>query len=210
MRDRHIHGHGQEWQPKTLGEMRSQVHPDDLPKLDAAFQELRHTGGSCRTQYRLAPFTDEERAGREGWVTLEGAFVRGDEDRPEQLLGVTRDITLHKRAERALADRDLQLALAGTYALVGTYAYDVGSEMYQISRLSTVCQRGLRKRDAPNGEPECTRMTYPASRSASTKPWLSGGANTIASIVLSVSMARFDGSIHATSYRMTPMDQHHA
>jgi PAS domain S-box-containing protein len=64
---------------------------------------------------------------------LEGAFVRGDEDRPEQLLGVTRDITLHKRAERALADRNLQLALAGTYALVGTYAYDVGSETYQIS-----------------------------------------------------------------------------
>src|SRR5262245_968250 len=133
VRDRQIHGHGQERQPKTLGEMRSQVHPDDLPKLDAAFQELRHTGGSCRTQYRLAPFTDEERAGREGWVTLEGAFVRGDEDRPEQLLGVTRDITLHKRAERALADRNLQLALAGTYALVGTYAYDVGSETYQIS-----------------------------------------------------------------------------
>jgi len=133
VRDRHIHGHGQELQPKTLGEMRSQVHPDDLPKLDAAFQELRHTGGSCRTEYRLAPYTDEKRASRERWVTLEGAFVRGDEDRPEQLLGVTRDITLHKRAERALADRNLQLALAGTYALVGTYAYDVGSETYQIS-----------------------------------------------------------------------------
>jgi len=36
VRDRRIHGHGQEAPPRTLAEMRSQVHPDDLAKLDAA------------------------------------------------------------------------------------------------------------------------------------------------------------------------------
>src|SRR5262249_20226173 len=46
VRDRRIHGHGLEAPPKTLAEMRAQVHPDDLFKLDAAFGELGHAGGS--------------------------------------------------------------------------------------------------------------------------------------------------------------------
>src|SRR5262249_22252209 len=57
-RDRQIHGHDQS--PQTLSQMRSQVHPDDLSKLDAAFAELRHAAGSCRTEYRLAAHTDQE------------------------------------------------------------------------------------------------------------------------------------------------------
>jgi PAS domain S-box-containing protein len=132
-RDRHIHGHGQEGQPKTLGEMRSQVHPDDLPKLDAAFQKLRHTCGSCRTEYRLAPFTDAERAGRERWVTLEGAVVRGDEDRPEQLLGVTRDITERKHAEDALRQREAELGEAQRLAHIGSWHWDFENDVVVAS-----------------------------------------------------------------------------
>jgi hypothetical protein len=40
VRDRHIHGHGPDAPPQTLAQMRSQVHPDDLSKLDAAFAAL--------------------------------------------------------------------------------------------------------------------------------------------------------------------------
>jgi len=90
VRDRRIHGHGQEASPKTLAEMRCQVHPGDLSKLDATFRELRHAGGSSRAEYRLAPRTDQEDAGRERWVTLEGTVVRRADGRPEQFLGVTR------------------------------------------------------------------------------------------------------------------------
>src|SRR5262245_65924682 len=46
---------------------------------------------------------------------------------------MTVDISERKQAERALALRNLQLGLAGQFALVGTYAYDVGSERYQVS-----------------------------------------------------------------------------
>ena len=60
VRDRRIHGHGTEAPPQTLAEMRSQVHPDDLSNLDAAFLALARTGGSCRTEYRLAPRADQE------------------------------------------------------------------------------------------------------------------------------------------------------
>ena len=59
--------------------------------------------------------------------------MRDADGRPGQLLGVTRDITDRKQAERALAERNLQLALAGKFALVGTYAFDVGSGRYQVS-----------------------------------------------------------------------------
>ena len=39
---------------------------------------------------------------------------------------------ISKRAEVALAERSLQLALAGKAALVGSYAYDVDTDMMQV------------------------------------------------------------------------------
>ena len=71
--------------------------------------------------------------GREVW--LEEA-ARGEFDATGKLLrinGLTRDITERKKAELALAERSMQLALAGKAALVGSFAYDVETEMLQIS-----------------------------------------------------------------------------
>jgi PAS domain S-box-containing protein len=133
VRDRRIHGHGRKAPLQTLAQMRSQVHPDDLPDLDAAFLALGRAGGSCRTEYRLAPPASQAGSGRERWVAIEGAVVRQSDGKPVQLLGVTRDITDRKFAEQALADRNAQLALAGKIALVGSFAFDVRSETMQIS-----------------------------------------------------------------------------
>ena len=71
--------------------------------------------------------------GREVW--LEEA-ARGEFDATGKLLrinGLTRDITERKKAELALAERSMQLALAGKTALVGSFAYDVETEMLKIS-----------------------------------------------------------------------------
>jgi PAS domain S-box-containing protein len=134
VRDRRIHAHGQEAPPKTLSEMRSHVHPDDLPKLDGAFQQLRHTGDeSCRTEYRLSPRTFQERAGRERWVAMEGTVVRGAKDRPEQLLGVTRDITEQKRAEDALRQREAELSEAQRLAHIGNWHWDFETDVVVAS-----------------------------------------------------------------------------
>src|SRR5262245_27645700 len=119
VRDRRIHGHGQEPPPKSLAEMRCQVHPDDLSKLDATFRELSHAGGMCRAEYRLARRTDQEDAGRERWVTLEGTVVRRADGRPEQFLGVTRDITERKHAENALRTSEERLRRVSDNADVG-------------------------------------------------------------------------------------------
>ena len=59
--------------------------------------------------------------------------MRNSDGSAAALLGVTRDITERKRTEQALADRNLQLAMAGKSALVGTFAYDADTEKMQIS-----------------------------------------------------------------------------
>src|SRR5262249_13194759 len=46
VRDRHIHGQGPDAPPQSLAVMRSQVHPEDLSRLDAAFAALRSVAGS--------------------------------------------------------------------------------------------------------------------------------------------------------------------
>ena len=154
VRDRRIHGHGTEGPPQTLAEMRSQVHPDDLSKLDAAFVALGRAGGSCRTEYRLAPRTDQERSGRERWVAIEGAVVRQADSQPVQLLGVTRDITERKHAEQTLAERDAQLALAGKIALVGSFTFDIGSGNMQVSQGYAAIH------DLPEGTIETSRTDW--------------------------------------------------
>jgi len=156
VRDRHIHGHGTEAPPQTLAQMRSQVHPDDLSKLDAAFAALGRSGSSCRTEYRLAPRTDQERSGRERWVAIEGAVVRQADSRPVQLLGVTRDITERKHAEQALAERDAQLAIAGKIALVGSFTFDIGSGKMQVSQGYAAIH------DLPEGTVETSRTDWRA------------------------------------------------
>jgi PAS domain S-box-containing protein len=46
---------------------------------------------------------------------------------------IARDITDRKEAEAALAERTIQLAIAGRTALVGSFAYDVDTERLQIT-----------------------------------------------------------------------------
>ena len=132
-RDRHINGHHPDAPPKTLAEARSLIHPDDLPSLDAAFAASGRAGGSYRAEYRLAPVSGHAHGGQERWVAVEGTVVRGANGGPPRLLGITRDVTHRKLTEQALTERNAQLALAGKAALVGSFAFDIGSGKMQVS-----------------------------------------------------------------------------
>ena len=72
------------------------------------------------------------------------------------VVNMTLDISERKEAELALAERDLQLALAGKAARVGSFAYDTSTELIQVSQGYTVLH-GL-----PEGTTEIPRSRWRA------------------------------------------------
>src|SRR5262249_3455302 len=104
------------------------VHPDDRASLKTHIRELRPDNASYAVCFRYVR-PDSRRV----WLeeTAKGEF--DERGRLLRITGLTRDITERKNAELALAERDMQLALAGRVALVGSYAYDVNTEKMQVS-----------------------------------------------------------------------------
>ena len=138
-------------------------------------------------------------------------------DRSGAIVGVvnmTVDIGERKRAERALAERTAQLALAGKIALVGSFTYDIGSGTMQVSPgyaaihglpEGTIETRRTDWRNSSSIQTICRRWTF-----TSSKPSPTGDASIIASIGLSGPAARSDGSSRAASYRTTATVPHNA
>ncbi len=109
-RDKRIHGYPSESLPKTLAEARPYIHPDDLPGLDAAFSGSQRAGQNIKAEYRLAPIPgNAAEHGQDHWVAVEGSVVRDADGRPVRLLGVTRDITERKLAEKKLLESERKL-----------------------------------------------------------------------------------------------------
>lgn len=102
LQDKRIHGHDLEIPPRTLGEARAFIHPDDLPAMDAAFEASARAGGSYKVEYRLAPGADQSPAGQHRWIAVEGAVMRNPNGQPVRLLGITHDITERKQFEEKL------------------------------------------------------------------------------------------------------------
>ena len=59
--------------------------------------------------------------------------MRDSHGAPAQLFGVTCDITLSKRGEQALAERNTQLALAGRVGRIGSFAFDIDTGKMPVS-----------------------------------------------------------------------------
>jgi PAS domain S-box-containing protein len=140
--------------PTTIKEGRRYVHPDDRARIDAAFSGAKRTGGVWNAEYRVVHPPSHPHAGETRWIAVEGSVLYSADGTPMRLLGVSRDITQRKRAEEALAERNLQLALASRAALVGSYAYDVDTERMQISE-GYATMHGF-----PEGTAETTRSAW--------------------------------------------------
>src|SRR5262245_46281447 len=104
-RDRQINGHDPAALPKTLTEVRTLIHPGDLGNLDNLFKASARTGRSYKAEYRLAEVVGRQ----ERWVEVEGTAMRGADGRMARLLGITRDITNRKLAERKLKENEREL-----------------------------------------------------------------------------------------------------
>jgi PAS domain S-box-containing protein len=104
------------------------VHADDRARFKKCLRELRPNKPAYALTFR---FVSPD--GRLAWLE---ETAKGEFDATGRLLrikGLTRDITERKLAEFALAERNLQLALAGKVGRVGSYAYDVSAEKLQVS-----------------------------------------------------------------------------
>src|SRR5262249_37432012 len=75
-RDKRIHGHSLAHPPSTLAAARPFIHPEDLAGLDAAFAAAKRDGGSCKSEYRLAPTLAGAEPGEERWVAVDGTVMR--------------------------------------------------------------------------------------------------------------------------------------
>jgi PAS domain S-box-containing protein len=107
---------------------RALVHPDDLPRLDTIAD---HAFSNGETEFVL-----EFRIFRHGemrWIESRVLVSYNELGRPVRRIGANIDVTGRKRAEQALAERNIQLTLAAKSGLVGTYTYDADTEIMQIS-----------------------------------------------------------------------------
>ena len=109
-------------------EWRARVHPDDLPSLDAVVRRA-FTNGEREYVLEFRIF----RGGQVRWIESRVLISYNEAGKPERRIGAQIDVTERKQAEQALAERNIQLALAAKAGLVGTYAYDADTEIMQIS-----------------------------------------------------------------------------
>jgi PAS domain S-box-containing protein len=142
--------------PTTIEESRRFIRPEDLSRLDGAIAEAQLARGNWQAEYRVVPPPGHPHAGETRWVAVEGSIVRDDRGAPAQLFGVTRDVTLSKLGEQALAERNTQLALAGKVGLIGSFALDIATGRMQVSP-GYAAIHGL-----PEGTLETTRADWRA------------------------------------------------
>ena len=105
------------------------THPDDLAtNLSVLNKTLVGEADSCSMEKRYV-----RKDGSIIWASLTVGCVRKTDAGVDYFVSVVEDITERKQAEQALAERNIQLALAAKAGLVGTYAYDADTEIMQIS-----------------------------------------------------------------------------
>ena len=115
--------------PPPCNEFLSMVHPDDRQRYKACIRQLCRGRPSYAVTFRFVRSDAKQ-------VWLEET-AKGEFDASGRLLrikGLTRDISERTTAELALAERTMQLELAGKAALVGRFAYDFDAEKMQISQ----------------------------------------------------------------------------
>src|SRR5262249_28740909 len=94
---------------KCYADFRDRVHPDDIAAVETKRDEAVRRRETFSVEFRV--FGPD---GQVRWIlAVGGAFYDEATGEPIRLLGNNVDITERKLAELALAERNLQLALAG-------------------------------------------------------------------------------------------------
>ena len=124
-------------------------------------EEARRWLASCAENAGTISRAEMRKVRRDGsilWVRKLARAVEGFGGR--MLFIVCEDITERKKAELTLAERNIQLALSGKAALVGSYAYDTDTEMMQISE-GYAAIHGFPERTTEIARSECLASVHP-------------------------------------------------
>ncbi|MBI2807512.1 MAG: PAS domain S-box protein [Planctomycetes bacterium] len=124
-------GHAwEENQDLALPTVLTEVHPDDLPRAERAFEQClaAEDGEVIETEYRIRHANGEWR-----WLHCRNTvFMRDDEGNPTQILGAAQDITDQKRLEEEV----LEIA-ASEQRRIGQELHDgTGQELTGLSMLA--------------------------------------------------------------------------
>jgi PAS domain S-box-containing protein len=129
---------------------RGAVHPDDLPKLDAAWRAHLATGKPFDIEHRLRRADGEYR-----WFFFRRVPLRDENGQVIRWYGAAHDIDDQKRAERALQTAQAELAHATRVTTLGEMSASIAHEINQpLAALVTNAEAALRllSRDVPEIE----------------------------------------------------------
>ncbi len=155
-----IHGLPEGTLECSIADWRTRVHPDDLTGLEVRFKQTiadRRQDHHC--DYRIVRPDGEVR-----WIESR-SLIAFDAEGP-RLIGANIDVTDRKRVEQALEERNMQLSLAGKTAGVGSYAYDFGSDLMQVTE-GYAALHGL-----PEGTTETTRRALQERIHPGDRAWI--------------------------------------
>lgn len=110
-------------------EWKEGVHPEDLGRVEALRNHAFHNQWrDYSVEYRIVRPIGEIR-----WIESRYCIAYHNHGRPQRVVGVIIDITQRKQAERVLAERNEQLALAGRVGRIGSFTVDHTTNVVQLS-----------------------------------------------------------------------------
>ena len=129
----------------TREEWLSAVHPDDVGRIEEAWEACRAGEEEVQTEYRV------NRGGETWWADAHGRTARDGSGRPTRVLGITVDVTERKRAEeerdRLLAREAAALAEAEERKRIGRDLHDRVAHLMAVVRQSLELHRVFQGRD---------------------------------------------------------------
>jgi PAS domain S-box-containing protein len=141
-----IYGFDQD-QSLTCESILSRVHPDDRVKVKAAYDEACTRRTTFENEHRLLlPY------GKIRWVIMRGRFLKDDQGRVVETIGVTVDVSVQKQADLQLQVQREEMAHRNRVSLMGemtaSFAHEVNQPLAAITNNAAAARRFLERGQA--------------------------------------------------------------
>ncbi|PSJ38938.1 PAS domain-containing protein [Allosphingosinicella deserti] len=117
-----MHGLSAHSGPLKLAQVLAVVHPDDLSAYQHRLELARRSDGASTSEYRVVHPDTSVR-----WISAKGRALHDDRGRYARAVGIVRDVTAEREADRALRESQERLAIATEAAEVGVWDLDPAS-----------------------------------------------------------------------------------